>query len=377
MKMKRYPKNSRNEVGLFWIIQGIIILGMIVVSIIVFKYIRIKNNTAIISFMGAYLGGILTYLGVILTMHHTERLNKASEKKQHNAILEEKRLDNLPYIGVEFRAIDPQQSNGFQPLVHDILSDKLIFKALIMNNYGLGGAFDLFFHVYDKETDPNCFNSKENVLFPQRGHISIPVDIPSNIEGKDLLLVIFFKDIIGNQYAQEILLCLMGEDVIIQETFLPRIITFECAYELPIWFGIDEKLSKYELENFSDYERGKLPELESNHEFELMEEFNEKILELAKKEFALPTMKCRRGDLYLYRKMGERMYRLAFFQESGSSVEQIMDYYIITNINLQTGEEHLVDCKICINGLSNNTTLKKKFEKKLKNTLKNFNNQSM
>ena len=104
---------------------------------------------------------------------------------------------------------------------------------------------------------------------------------------------------------------------------------------------------------------------------------NEKILELAKKEFALPTMKCRRGDLYLYRKMGERMYRLAFFQESGSSVEQIMDYYIITNINLQTGEEHLVDCKICINGLSNNTTLKKKFEKKLKNTLKNFNNQSM
>lgn len=375
MKMKRYSKYSGNEVGPFWIIQGIIILGMIVVSIIVFKYICIKNNSAIISFMGAYLGGILTYLGVILTMHHTERLNKASEKKQHNAILEEKRLDNLPYIGVEFRAIDPQQSNGFQPLVHDILSDKLIFKALIMNNYGLGGAFDLFFHVYDKETDPNCFNSKENVLFPQRGHISIPVDIPSNIEGKDLLLVIFFKDIIGNQYAQEITLCLMGEDVIIRETFLPRMIAFESAYELPIWFGIDEKLSKYESENFSDYERGELPELESNYEFELMEEFNEEILELAKKEFSLPTMECGRGDSRLYRKMREGVYRLVFFHERGSSIEKIMDYYILTDVNLQTKTEHLVDCRICINTLSNNTTLKKKFERKLKNILKNFNNQ--
>ena len=73
--------------------------------------------------------------------------------------------------------------------------------------------------------------------------------------------------------------------------------------------------------------------------------------------------------------MREGVYRLVFFHERGSSIEKIMDYYILTDVNLQTKTEHLVDCRICINTLSNNTTLKKKFERKLKNILKNFNNQ--
>ncbi len=186
------------------------------------------------------------------------------------------------------------------------------------------------------------------------------------------MLVVFFKDILGVQYAQENSIYILGDTIIVSEMFPPKRIVLEYKYQTPIWFCIDEKLLKYELENFSDYERGEPPELEPNYEFELMEEFNEEILELAKKEFALPTMECGRGDLYLYRKIGVGIYRLAFFHERGVSVEKMMDYYILADINFRTGEEHLVDYKICINTLSNNTTLKKKFEKKLKNTLKRF-----
>ncbi len=169
MKIIYFFKQLKQKIGLADGVHSIIGVIIVVVPIIIFKCMLSADSEVKMSFLGAYLGGIITYFGVLLTVHNTNKLSEANEAKEKNRIFEEKRLNNLPYIGIEFIKMDKTEQQDaaivYETLFYNKAGNSLLFKLLSIRNYGLGGAFNLNIRVYENLNDFHYLNFQKMLYF--------------------------------------------------------------------------------------------------------------------------------------------------------------------------------------------------------------------
>ncbi|MEA4821895.1 MAG: hypothetical protein VB122_06715 [Erysipelotrichales bacterium] len=179
-----------------------------------------------LSFIGALIGGILTMLGVILTLNYQERIRKKQEILRNSERLEENRIKYLPYFTLShsntyicsfsnipklevFNVFSFDNSTNFEQNKDSVLyihvknaSDnpaidlKFIGRELSIKNSDDGRI------IYHKNTDLDTFAH----FVPAKDHIPIAINVP-DIKGPETIVIqllfnLEYSDNFGHYYEQ-------------------------------------------------------------------------------------------------------------------------------------------------------------------------------
>lgn len=386
-----------------WIIVGITLIGIaLLVMIPILMNIFIFNNNVFskasndgwASFLGGYLGGIITLIGVGITIVNVNKENLKAAKRNEDRWLDEKRSNVAPYLTYELESIKleelPKECLSIPigiPIDNITNHTNNLWKIKIMND-GLRAACDLSIKIYINRKETYYYNK---VAKPLRNFddnctkifnfILLNKNFISNENAQcDLLLAFFYKDILGTQYVQE----LPGFINIVENPNLPegcqyffnfndpqpaRIISDEISYSLPDWINYDEAIKKYVSEHFSEYEAAsnkRVDEILSQTRTMPLDRFEYRLISLAKETFDVPHMEGGRGDMIGYKQISDEVWQSVYFEERAYNTSIYIIYFIILELNLMNSESKIIDLQIMDNTLSANKRQKKKFEKKLK-----------
>lgn len=289
------------------------ITGIISVFLIIpFIVKHFCNMNLWITFLGGYLGGVVTLIGVIITIGNLNNENKKTNEFNKNENSDNQRLSLLPFLIYDFVKTEMPISYREVPLgvdyeEIDINSPRI---AYIMNikNCGLGLAYDITYqlHVedetsYDTETIIDVVPVSDKTY--DKEFVFVLPKFENITDGFNMCLVVFYKDILMNQYVQEIPGYVSinktdsdEDDITNINFFEPRPlkhISDEISYSFKKTKNSEEKLLEY-IEGYSSRYTDS-PDENSANEIMAMSEsilklFYEYLLAQAKATFALPHL---------------------------------------------------------------------------------------
>lgn len=212
---------------------GVIILLSILFSFIIFPFICSKlmgitsvigfitpaNESAWIGYFGAALGGLITLLGVFLTLLYNDKARKEEMEKNIEINNEQLRYKFLPYLSSEIKQDDTvfKQLNGWSIIDIDKEYDEKIFITFSFNNISANNAKKIGLQIIVEDVyDKGLLSLKEGVIKPgelfQTG-IAFGIKKEKYINGLDednnnlytnnLKLILTYEDMLGNCYMQE------------------------------------------------------------------------------------------------------------------------------------------------------------------------------
>lgn len=153
------------------------------------------------------LGGLLTVIGVYLTIKQEEKIRKSEEKNYDNKIKEQLRLENLPVL--KFNINNDEISNGGIVKYIDCNSDEDSYhKQLNINikNVGLGSAQNIYYQLIIGIDNDGSKMGQENLIIEPKEEVTetIYFRIPKEKTDyyKRLTIVVFYSDLLNNNYVQ-------------------------------------------------------------------------------------------------------------------------------------------------------------------------------
>lgn len=179
-----------------------------------------------LSFIGALIGGILTMLGVIITLNYQEKIRKKQEILRNNERLEENRIKYLPYFTLSHsntyicsfsnipklevfnvfsfdNAINFEENKDSVLYIHvkNASDNPAIDLKFIGSELSIKTPFDEGV-IYHKNTDLNTFAH----FVPAKDHIPIAINVP-DIRGPEKILIqllfnLEYSDNFGHYYEQ-------------------------------------------------------------------------------------------------------------------------------------------------------------------------------
>ena len=227
------------------------------------------TNSDWANFLGAYIGSIISIIGVLFTVYYSnkkmnEQLKKTNEQiglqrqeleeQKHNQE-EQKRFSNIPVLDVKIsKVLEMPEENAFdfclveyEIFEHKNIVTKTLNANLSITNIGIGPAIDLKFACNSEYFNGHriSWNNEIRTIRPNEEKIKCfsfqypQLDyIPDKKTARDYKfdLIIYYKDILGNSYAKTTKLSFFTENYITEDAF-------------GIWFNIvDEDLGKLEEE---------------------------------------------------------------------------------------------------------------------------------
>ena len=191
------------------IITAPIILAVLV-SLPIFKSIAVNNDW--IGFWGAYLGGLFTLLGVIITI-----------KYYRYSFEEERRMSVIPYISItnsEKECLEHKNIIGLDYVFSNLSHNDSLYNIetnKLAINIGLGPAIDCF--IDDIIINGNRgidTNKKSEVMIKERfifhlGLYGVPLPVKNEVNNEmdskeELMFNLRYSDILGNKYKQKIVM---------------------------------------------------------------------------------------------------------------------------------------------------------------------------
>lgn len=350
------------------------------------------SNDGWASFLGGYIGAIITLAGVVITIWNLNKENLKTNDQNKQQLLEERRLSILPYLTYEFQYSELPEGYSVIPIGVDLSDDNFdyITKAQIMkiNNYGLGAACDISFKIYVNGEDsdyyedivtllPNSNKSYDKMLVFALPNNKYTLKKHMNY---NLWIVIFYKDLLSNQYVQEIsgsiniepIQDTLGEFVYSFDLYSvrePRTIFDEISYSLPTWFNreknLDDFIKNELLDVYNENKENELDQFLSEKGLCVLERFENQLVSYAKETFNLPHLKAGRGDLIGFKKLSDKKWQTVYFSERGLNLENVIIYFVVIDLDLNNCVAKISDIKIHDNTLSEDEKLIDKFNKKI------------
>lgn len=228
--------------------------------------------------LGGLLGGTFTLLGVWWTLIIQKKERKEdliqSEKRQ----LEQNRLQNIPVF--QYNTDNEYKSvSGSVYRINCTSEDEVIEIPLniYVKNIGLGAAQHVYYQLFIDNKSQGFKQGKENSLVQvnETTEYTYYIDVGKEVESLSAKLIVYYDDLIGNHYVQELIGSLTKSYTIYSDTdekeenfslsFLnPKdylVVDRDYAYEIPSE-TIDiyeankkrqERMEKYtKLENYSE-----------------------------------------------------------------------------------------------------------------------------
>lgn len=384
-----------------WLRYLLIVLFLIAIAIVIPFIIEERvfdsevpskvSNDGWASFLGGFIGSIIALLGVILTIENLKLENKKSNEQNEKRILKEKRLEVIPYLSYSFNDAEAPESYSLIPVGiedYDIEYDYFVkAHSIKVTNFGLGAACRLFCKIYIKNENENISSEEFSPLLPNLGSeckqslvFALPRYDDVEHEQYRICVVFFYKDILGNQYYQEIFgiitidkfECVEEKDLYSihfdeaeQYEFLPK----EKSYEIPSWFNRDETVDEYIRTGFTDYsyELGEaLENFMSLKGIKVLNLFESRLLNKAKEFFELPHLDMGRGDLVGAKEIADDRWEYIVFRERAYNLEKKIIYFVTIDIDLNLDKCKVKSLNIYENTLSDNEKLISKFSSKVK-----------
>ena len=378
-------------------IKKIIGIGIILLIVPIFiKSMIYKNvDTSQISgdgwfsFLGAYIGGALTLIGVLITIMHTELESDRIEKRYDKRLKDEKRMEFIPYLKCEFVETSLEADSHFD-LRENIESTSVnstinITKNLEVKNYGFGPAIDVRLTCFINGKQTNVYTKITSIIYNDK-NIEVHNHIVSfSVDKKeaDIVMVLFYKDILGNNYAQEVrgVLffyedCELGQsniplyDLQFEAELAPRVIADETSFTLAKWYGDDECLNEFVNKFFNKYEkvesRNKCNTNDlQEYDVSIIECFIRRVKIIGKEVFGL-HLGFGKGDIIERRrnKYGEDIW--IYFMEIGLSKARSVEIFLGLNLEYKDRSVRIIKMETYNNTISDDEKKNKKFERELK-----------
>ncbi len=153
------------------------------------------------------LGGLLTVIGVYLTIKQEEKIRKSEEKNYDNKIKEQLRLENLPVL--KFNINNDKISNSGTVKYIDCDSDEDSYHEQLninIKNVGLGSAQNIYYQLIIGIDNDGSRMGQENLIIEPKEEVTktIYFRIPKVKTDyyKRLTIVVFYSDLLNNNYVQ-------------------------------------------------------------------------------------------------------------------------------------------------------------------------------
>lgn len=376
----------------------IAIIVPILINIILFNNSFVSNvsNDGWASFLGGYLGGIIGFGGVLVTIYNLKKENENTTKQYKLQIREEKKLEIVPYLDYKFEEAEMPES--YESICIDLsfksYNGNYINKAQMLNivNNGLGGACDISLGIYMDEMDCiGYYNIAEIVPINSNGIkktlvFSLPeidVECKENI-CVDIMIVLFYKDLLSNQYVRE-MPGIINLDIV-EDTYnysfsygklgKYRTLFDETSYTLPYQHNENKEIEDFIRKNFNEYDTSPSPALEcilQSYNILILETFENQLVDIALAMYKFPHMNTGMGDLVRFKKKSDSIWNIVCFGKRGVNEQYYIVYFVVIEFNSDKDIFTIADLKICSNKLSNNKWMNKKFERKVRKMARNLN----
>lgn len=349
------------------------------------------SNDGWASFLGGFIGSIIALLGVILTIQNLKIENKKINDQNNERILEEKRLENTPYLSYSFTDIEIPDSYSLIPVGienYDVDYDYFVkAHSIKVTNSGLGAACKLYCKIYIKNENENINSEEFSPILHNLGDeceqtlvFALPRCDDVEHEQYRIGVVFFYKDIFENQYYQEIFGNITidkfedGEekdwyrihfDKAEQYVFLPK----EKSYEVPSWFNRDETVDEYIRTAFTEYSNEPeevLEEFMSSKGWKVLNLFESRLLNKAKEFFALPHLDMGRGGFVGAKEIECDRWEYIYFSERAYNLKKRIIYFVTIDIDISSKKCKIKNFNIYENSLSDDEKLINKFKSKAK-----------
>lgn len=311
------------------------------------------------------LGGLLTVIGIYLTIKQEEKIRKSDEKNYDNKIKEQLRLENLPVL--KFSTNNDEISNsGVIKYIDCTEEEDTYHKQLNINikNVGLGSAQNIYFQIIiGIENNDSKMGNVNQILepkdeFTETIYFRIPKE--KNDLNKRITIVVFYSDLLNNNYVQvldgNIGITRCESDGIVE--YNPGIyasannsyerIGENYKYELPEEVVESEK-------NRIEYEK-KQEEIRKRITDEKIEKINEitseyflqsKYLEdIIKEQIKTITICSGCGDTEDYELVRKNIYRVKLMEMIGISQNEDIKCVTDVLVNIQTGNIKTINKKV-------------------------------
>ncbi|MEE0742391.1 MAG: hypothetical protein U0M21_08950 [Emergencia sp.] len=189
-------------------------------------FITPSNESAWIGYFGAALGGLITLLGVFLTLLYNDKARKEEMEKNIEINNEQLRFSFLPYLSTEIKQDDTlyRKNGGVINEIDDEFDDEVCI-TISLNNIGSNNAKKVDLQIIVEEVyDKGMISLEEGVIKPGASfEVGIPFGIKkekyfidsdecnNNPYRKNLKLILTYEDMLGNCYMQEFIGNIQGE----------------------------------------------------------------------------------------------------------------------------------------------------------------------
>ncbi|MFV0515791.1 MAG: hypothetical protein ACK5MV_00125 [Aminipila sp.] len=192
------------------IVRNIIVCIIIIVAPFILNFIGkclkpytsffISDSSGWLGFLGGYIGGIFTLFGVLLTIYFNQK-----------QLLDDKRLSVIPYLNFSIKPNDDEEKHNNRLELNILFyscktyekEDKISF-LLEVENLGIGNALDIYIpRVWSCE---NSRTDKQSVAINNKKVFYIELNDPFVTTLPEIKFDIFYTDLIGNNYKQNVVL---------------------------------------------------------------------------------------------------------------------------------------------------------------------------
>lgn len=193
----------------------ILILIVIIASLIYItntKLLSIELKEAWIGFVGAIVGGIITFLGVLITIYYGEKTRQKTYDDNLALTNEQLRLEKKPYLEIEVSE-DIGNNNVGSLMIIPIekpSNDKIPVKIKV-NNLWENVAKNVSVQIIIEDTENQGKHKITEFLAPKSNYQftfsfsynQSSLRIKDKIYQKNFKLIFFYEDILSNCYKQE------------------------------------------------------------------------------------------------------------------------------------------------------------------------------
>lgn len=341
------------------------------------------------SFLGGYLGGVVTLISVIVTIVNLNNENTKTNEFNRHENSDIRRLSLLPFLIYNFIKTEIPACYREVPVGVDCeeidINNPRVAYTMNIKNCGLGIAYDISYRLYIE--NKNSYDTEKIIdIVPNSGEtydrdfVFVLPKFESTQDDFNICLVVFYKDILKNQYAQEIpghvsinkIESDKAEFMINVNFFESRPskhILDEISYSFSETKNREDKLKEY-IEFYSSRYTDSPDENLYNDMITmaepLLKSFYECILVQVKEMFLIPHLEMGKGDLVGFKKIGNEEWEAVCYEKRAFTIDKSITYFLTIKFSLKNRKTRLSRIEICQNNLTDNNRKIMKFNLKVK-----------
>lgn len=374
------------KLAILWQLMRRWITLLMIVFIIIIPVIikQLCDINLWVSFLGGYFGGVITLVGVAITIVNLNNENAKTNELNKQQNFDNRRLSILPFLLYDF--VNKEMPECYRDIpvgvdYEDIDSNNpRIACTMSIKNCGAGQAYDVFYRMYvgdkssydtEKITDVLLVSSK---TYDRDFVFTLPKIENLNLGHNyfDIWLVLFYKDLMRNQYVQEIpgnvsIFKADTDKLTTNINFfepLPSKTDFdEMNYTFQKTKSSEEKLNVYKERYNLKYKSS--PDDKSSDELliiiePLLQLFYEFLVLQAKEMLGIPHLEMGKGGLVGFNKLGDEKLEMVSYEKRGFTIDKSITYFLTIKLDLQDNKMSLTNIDICENTLvEDNSTIRK------------------